>query len=255
MSEVAQSIPGTVMRAPRTVDIAITAQCNLRCSYCYFFGNTEPAYQDLPTEEWVRFFDELGSLGVMSVTLAGGEPFLRPDLRELISAIVRNRMRFRLLSNGLAIDDGIAAFIAATKRCDTVQVSLDGSQPETHDSCRGAGSFDGALCGIRTLQRHRVDVTVRVTVHRHNYLDLDSIAHLLLEEISDVWREGGALKALRARVAIALASFPFCTGCDYQRYCTGNCPALAHVMIGRIDHPSPDACLMRFLADGGSVPA
>jgi SynChlorMet cassette radical SAM/SPASM protein ScmE len=373
MNGVVQPTPGAVMRAPRNVEIAITAQCNLRCRYCYFFGNTDLKYQDLPTEEWVPFFDELGSLGVMGVTLAGGEPFLRPDLRELISAIVRNRMRFKLLSNGMPIDDGIAAFIAATKRCDHVQVSLDGSRPETHDSCRGAGSFDGAVRGIRTLQRHHVDVAVRVTVHRHNYRDLDAIARLLLEEIglkefstnsagclgacrldpeevllttperqtamdtllrlsrkydgriaaaagplaegrmwrgmeearrgdapafprggrltacgctwnkiavrsdgsfipcamlphlelgrvnrdslSDVWRESDTLQALRAREAISLASFSFCTGCVYQPYCTGNCPALAHILVGRIDHPNPDACLRRFLADGGSVPA
>jgi MoaA/NifB/PqqE/SkfB family radical SAM enzyme len=69
-----------VMRTPRSLDIEITARCNLRCRYCYFFNNPAVEYRDLPTDEWLRFFDELGSLGVMNVTLAGGEPFIREDL-------------------------------------------------------------------------------------------------------------------------------------------------------------------------------
>ena len=137
------------MRTPRTIDIEITSRCNLRCRYCYFFQNADVEYRDLPTGEWLAFFDELGSLGVMNLTLAGGEPFLRDDLPELLEGIVRNRMRFSLLSNGSLIDDGIAAFLAGTRRCDHVQVSVDGSQAETHDACRGNGSFDGAIRGIR----------------------------------------------------------------------------------------------------------
>ena len=172
-----------VMRTPRTVDIEITARCNLRCRYCYFFQNPDVEYRDLPTDEWLAFFDELGSLGVMDVTLAGGEPFLRDDLPALLEGVVRNRMRFSLLSNGSLIDDKIAAFLAGTRRCDHVQVSVDGSRAEIHDACRGDGSFDGAIRGIRTLQRHRVNVAVRLTIHRHNVHDLENIARLLLEDL------------------------------------------------------------------------
>ena len=48
------SIP--VMRTPLNVDVELTARCNLRCSYCYFFNNPEVEYRDLPTEEWLQFF-------------------------------------------------------------------------------------------------------------------------------------------------------------------------------------------------------
>lgn len=66
-----------VMRTPRSLDIDITARCNLRCRYCYFFQNPAVDYLDLPTAQWLKFFDELGSLGVMKTVLAGGEPFGR----------------------------------------------------------------------------------------------------------------------------------------------------------------------------------
>ena len=360
-----------VMRTPRKVDVDLTARCNLRCRYCYFFNNPAVEYRDLPTKEWLRFFDELGSMGVMNTTLAGGEPFMREDLPDLVEGIVRNRMRFALLSNGGLIDDQIAAFIASTGRCNHVQVSVDGSCPETHDACRGKGSFDGAIRGIRTLQRHGVRVAVRVTIHRHNVHDLESTARLLLEDLglkrfstnsagylgscrlnaedvllttaerqaametllrltqkydgrisanagplaearmwrrmeraraegapssrkggrltacggmnskiavradgviipcsmlahmelgrinrdslAEVWQHSPTLNQLRRRRLIPLTEFDFCAGCPYTPYCTGNCPGLAYTLTGQVDHPSPDACLRRFLEDGGRI--
>jgi len=361
-----------LMRTPRSLDIEITARCNLRCRYCYFFNNPAIEYRDLPTGEWLKFFDELGTLGVMDVTLAGGEPFIRGDLTLLIEGIVNNRMRFSLLSNGTLINDEIAAFIAQTGRCDRVQISVDGSCAAIHDSCRGKGSFEGAIRGIRTLQRHRVNVAVRVTIHHHNIDDLENIAHFLLTELSlpgfgtnsagylgtcrlnaddvllniqerqvaiaallrltekypdrisanagpltdgrmwrrmenarvqgspafhnggrltacgcpnnkisvradgvivpcsmlahselgrinrdsllEIWQHSPVLNRLRNRQTIPLSGFEFCTGCSYIPYCTGNCPGLAYTITGKIDHPSPDACLQRFLEEGGTIP-
>lgn len=172
-----------VMRMPKSVDLDITARCNLRCRYCYFFGNEAVTYKDLPTEEWLTFIDELGRLGVMETTLAGGEPFIREDLREILSAIVRNRMRFAILSNGGLITDEIAEFLVSTRRCNYVQVSLDGAGPETHDACRGKGSFEAAVRGLKILQRHKINPAVRVTIHHHNVHELDEIARFLLEDL------------------------------------------------------------------------
>jgi SynChlorMet cassette radical SAM/SPASM protein ScmE len=165
------------------VDLEITSRCNLRCRYCYYFDNPAVEYHDLPTDEWLKFFDELGRCAVMEVVLQGGEAFIRDDLPALLDGIVRNRMRFAILSNGTLIDDNIAAFIANTGRCNYVQVSVDGSCPETHDACRGKGSFEKAIAGIRTLQRHEVHTAVRVTIHRYNVYDLENTARFLLEDL------------------------------------------------------------------------
>lgn len=360
-----------VMRTPRSVDVEITSQCNLRCRYCYYFENPSIGYTDLPTGEWLQFFDECGDCTIMNVTLAGGEPFIREDLPTLLDAIVRNRMRFAILSNGTLIDDDIAAFVAGTGRCDYVQVSIDGSQPESHDALRGQGSWTQAIQGIRTLQRHEVPVTVRLTIHHQNVRDLGNIARLLLEDLQlpgfstnaagylgscrqyasevllttqerqiametllslsehydgrisamagplaearrwrtmeeariqgappfpdggyltgcgcpmekiavradgvivpcsmlahlelgrinqdslvEVWQHSPALTKLRQRKTIPLTDFVFCAGCPYIPYCTGNCPGLAYSLAGQVDHPSPDACLRRFLEDGGMI--
>lgn len=179
----ANRLNNPVMRTPRSVDLEITSRCNLHCRYCYYFDNPAVTYQDLSTDEWLKFFDELGRCAVMDVTLQGGEPFIRKDLPELIDGIVKNRMRFSILSNGGLVDEKIASYIAQTNRCDSVQISVDGARPETHDACRGKGSFEGAIRGIRILRRHDIPTSVRVTIHHYNVLDLENIAHLILDEI------------------------------------------------------------------------
>jgi len=92
-------------------------------------------------------------------------------------------MRYSILSNGSLITDKIAALITGTKRCDFIQISVDGSSPETHDTCRGKGAFDGAIRGIKTLRRHDISVTVRLTVHKHNVHDLENTVRLLLDDL------------------------------------------------------------------------
>jgi SynChlorMet cassette radical SAM/SPASM protein ScmE len=308
----------------------------------------------------------------MNVTLQGGEPFYRKDLKELVEGIVENRMRFNILSNGTLITDEMADFLAATGRCDGVQVSIDGSVPTTHDACRGEGNFLKAMQGIKALQKYNVPVSVRVTIHKENVRDLENVARLLLEEVGlpsfstnaasymglcrqnaeqiqltaeerslametllklerkyngrisasagplaegkdwlemekacqqksetipgrgylsgcngpmntlavradgimvpcnqmshielgrinddalrEVWQVHPEMKRLRERHNIPLSDFEFCQGCEYINYCTGNCPALAYTILGKEDHPSPDACLKRFLESGGRLP-
>jgi len=361
-----------VMRTPRTVDIAITGRCNLRCSYCSHFTGHGDVNNDLPADEWLRFFRELNRCAVMDVILQGGEPFCRKDFKKLLEGIIKNRMRFSILTNGTLITQENAAFIAETRRCDVVQVSIDGSIPVTHDAFRGKGNFFRAIRGIENLKSKSVPVTVRVTIHKENVRELESIAKLLLEDLglqsfstnaasymglcrsntrlvqlsvkersfamkalkelnrkyegritaaagplaeAEIWNRmikgsgnnrpeqpgGGYLSAcsgpfdtigvrsdgimvpciqlshielgrvnkddlqhiwthhpqlsrLRTRHLIELKNFEFCKGCQFIMNCTGNCPALAYTLVGKENHPSPDACLKRFLEQGGTLP-
>jgi SynChlorMet cassette radical SAM/SPASM protein ScmE len=141
---------------------------------------------DLPAEEWLSFFAELGKLAVREVCLSGGEVFVRSDLRDLVDGVITNRMRYSLLTNGTLItEDKVAMFESSRcrQRLNSIQVSIDGSCPAVHDRSRGAGSFDKAIRGLRLLHEAGLPVTSRVTVNRYNVDDLENIARLLLDEI------------------------------------------------------------------------
>lgn len=173
-----------VMPTPRSVDIAITGRCNLACAYC-FYADEMVSLSDLPTARWLSFFDELGRLGVMSVCLTGGEVFTRPDLFELIDGVIANHMRYQLLTNGTLITAETLEKFAIGKRrlrLNSIQVSVDGSCAEINDQSR-PGSFERSIRGLRLLKLAGFPLTVRVTVNRFNFKDLENVAHFLLEDI------------------------------------------------------------------------
>ena len=172
------------MSSPRTVEVTITGECNLRCKYCCFFTSTNDVGQDLSTEEWLKFFDELGQAAVMEISFMGGEPFLRGDLKELINGVISNRMRFRIASNGTLISEEMAKFLASVShRCNGIQISIDSATSEIHDLYRGKNKFSKAVESIKILKEYNVPVFVRVTINKSNVKELETIAHFLLEEM------------------------------------------------------------------------
>jgi SynChlorMet cassette radical SAM/SPASM protein ScmE len=172
------------LRPIRNVNIAITGRCNLCCKYC-FYADEMTALRDLPTDRWLAFFEELGRVRVMDVTLTGGEVFTRRDLFELIDGVIANRMRYSLLSNGTMItEETLKQFEIGKRRLrlNSIQISIDGSSAEINDKSRPK-SFARAVRGLRLLKQAGFPLTVRTTINRHNLHDLENIAHLLLEEI------------------------------------------------------------------------
>lgn len=191
----AQPSSGTGMRpvwpgceagiAPREWDVALTGKCNLSCSYC-FFANEMVGRSDLGTEQWRSFFETLGKLPTRSVSLSGGEVFVRKDLWELLDCVVANGLRYSILSNGTLIREDTVARLcepARRRRMSSVQVSIDGSCAAVHDASRGTGSFERALRAVRLLKDAGLPLTVRMTINKHNVDDLDATARLLLEDV------------------------------------------------------------------------
>lgn len=183
MQPVAECGPVRFMKTPRLVDIAITGKCNISCKICYY-ADEMVALNDIPTSQWLEFFDELGQLNVLQVLLTGGEPMSHPDILTFIDAVVRNRMCFNIYSNGILFNHENAQYIKDTGRCNLIFVSIDGSCPEVHDKIRGEGAFVKAVRGIQILQEAGLPVNVRVTINRTNFKDLPNIFKFLCEDLN-----------------------------------------------------------------------
>jgi SynChlorMet cassette radical SAM/SPASM protein ScmE len=194
-----------IQEAPRSFDLSLTGRCNLGCAYC-FYADEMVGRRDLPAEAWLAFFAELKGLAVRSLTLSGGEVFLRRDLWQLIDGLVEARMRYSILSNGTLITDEMLDPFrqgARRRRLDSIQISIDGSCAAVHDASRGKGSFEKAIRGLRLLKSAGFPVTARLTVNRHNVDDLENTARLLLDDIG-IGRFG------------TNDAMPMGTGCSHQ---------------------------------------
>jgi SynChlorMet cassette radical SAM/SPASM protein ScmE len=105
-------------------------------------------------------------------------------------------------------------------------------------------------CGCHTA---KIAIRADGAIVPCNMLPHLELGRINRDPLAEVWQHHPALNELRTRHTIPLTEFEFCAGCEYLPYCTGNCPALAYTLTGQVNHPSPDACLRRFLEGGGSI--
>jgi len=167
----------TFPSAPIECDINVTNLCNLDCRHCNVAA-TKNAAGDLTTAEWKRLIDELASMKVFKLTLGGGEPFMRPDIFEIIEHIFSYHFRLHINTNGTLIDRKTARFLKRFDRIDCVQVSVEGSSAKFHEKIRPEGSFEPAVRGISFLKNAGVPVITYTVVNRHNRNDIEKIVTL-----------------------------------------------------------------------------
>jgi len=59
----------------------INLTCNFKCRFCNLWTKQEPG---LPTEEVFKILDNLGTSSIFLLSIEGGEPLLRPDIKEVL---------------------------------------------------------------------------------------------------------------------------------------------------------------------------
>lgn len=68
----------------RSADIHVTSHCNLNCAGCYSFEEGRNSRHDLSTEDIKKILNNLASSGITTLTILGGEPFVRDDIVEIM---------------------------------------------------------------------------------------------------------------------------------------------------------------------------
>jgi Predicted Fe-S oxidoreductases len=169
------------LSAPLEVFLNITWNCNLRCSFCYLKAPRTVRRPLLNLNEIKSLIDELVEMKVSLLTLTGGEPFLNAFMTlETLKYARKKGLAVTITTNGLLIDENIAKTLAEYNV--SVQISLEGSKAEVHDSLTGLkGSFEKAIKVIKMLRKMGVDVTVSTVLQRDNVDDISDMIPLLKE--------------------------------------------------------------------------
>lgn len=159
MAELApEQLPGTRLWMYTNFD------CNLACDYCCVRSSPQTARRALGVDTVRRLAAEAVEAGVGELILTGGEPFLLPDLDELV-AVCTAVLPTTLLTNGMLLHGRrLDRLRRMDRRRLALQISLDSADPELHDQHRGAGSWARAVAGIRTAQAEGFRVRVAATL-------------------------------------------------------------------------------------------
>jgi radical SAM protein with 4Fe4S-binding SPASM domain len=164
----------------------VTLRCDLACTHCSSrAGRARP--DELTTAEALDLVDQLADLGVLEVTLIGGEAYLRDDWVDIVRAIRRRNMECTIVTGGrgFTADRARAAKDAGVM---SVSVSVDGTAP-THDALRGlAGSHAAALRTMGHLAHEGVQVSANTQIGRGNRRELDDIFSLIAGAGAHSWQ-------------------------------------------------------------------
>ncbi len=156
----ANMVTGKTM-SPVFLNILVTSVCDMRCTHCFFTEELD----DRPRKKLQMTATELDKIsaslgGNLSVlVLAGGEPFTRKDLPEIVKSFYDNNKleSVYLMSNGQIHPRIFPDVTRIMEECPnlnvTVALGIDGVK-EPHEKIRQKqGSWDKAIHTARTLQQ------------------------------------------------------------------------------------------------------
>jgi len=170
------------------ISMRLTLVCNLSCPFC----SAASLYRSVVTKDLLsqysipidiakRALDDAAKLGALILEITGGEPFVYPDIIELLKYADDLGFEIAIATNATKIDQNVAKELSKLENINNVQISLDGATEQTHDSIRGKGVFKRVMEAIKLLKEYNVPFTFNTVLSKLNVHELDKILDLALE--------------------------------------------------------------------------
>ncbi|MBV8846609.1 MAG: radical SAM protein [Bryobacterales bacterium] len=117
-------LPVIIQPDPREIDIALTANCNLRCKGCRYGRDFMPGAQ-LPWEIVRDIFDDAKEFGIPNIRLYGGEPLLHKYLVRIVKYGSDLGLNLWMTTNGMLLRERIDDLYQAGLR--TIDIGFYGT--------------------------------------------------------------------------------------------------------------------------------
>ena len=161
--------------APVTVTFQVTDRCNYECVHCY---QEHVDRDELSFEEVSRILGEIADLGVLFLTLVGGEFFMRPDANKILQRAHDLGFAIKLLSTGHHIHEKRADFLR-TIRPLQVDLSLYGASKDKHEAVTDhPGSWERTIAAAKRLIERDIPVQLKAPVMEQNAAEINDLTEL-----------------------------------------------------------------------------
>lgn len=163
---------------PLSGNFELTARCNLDCRMCYIHKRANDAIvrqKELTAREWLDFAAAAQKQGMLLLLLTGGEPFLRPDFREIYTGCRKLGLLVSINSNGTLITDEMVEFLAKDPPM-RVNLTLYGASAETYERlCGDPGAYDRAYHAVLKLKEAGIRVKLNYSMTPMNDMDVSAV--------------------------------------------------------------------------------
>lgn len=152
----------------------LTYACPLQCPYCsnplHFHTSRS---NELSTEQWLDVIQQARQLGAVQLGFSGGEPLVRQDLLQLMSAATDLGFYCNLITSAVGLDaEKIQQFKSAGLR--HIQISFQGSEPESNKFFGGSDSFEHKLAMCKAVIESGIALGLNFVLHRHNLHQIET---------------------------------------------------------------------------------
>jgi molybdenum cofactor biosynthesis protein A len=146
--------------------LAVTDRCNLRCFYCMpedglnWLSRTEL----MTYEEMLRVCELLVKMGIEKIRITGGEPFVRKDIMQLLTALskLEGLKELSLTTNGVLTAPHVAELKAIGVR--SVNLSLDTLDAGRFFAITRRDEFANVMDAMHELLKHDMEVKINAVV-------------------------------------------------------------------------------------------
>ena len=148
--------PAMWAKVPRTVSIALTNACDLRCPYCY----APKRGSNLNIEQLTKWLMELDRHGCLAIGFGGGEPTLHKEFSKLCRYTAQfTGLAVSFTTHGHHLDKHLAAELCG--HVNFIRVSMDGIGT-TYETFRGRrfADFKNQLNIVRQLAPFGINYVV-----------------------------------------------------------------------------------------------
>jgi len=232
---------------PINYTVSLLYSCNSRCGTCNIWKKKA---HNLSVEEYEKIFKSIGRAPYW-VTFSGGEPFLRNDIVEVVSAIYRiSRPRIiNIPTNGILTKTIAERVAEIAKACPKAQiiinVSLDGIEDQHDEIRRVPGNYKKAVATfqkLKALDLKNLSVGIHTVISRFNVDSFASIATELMRlnpdsYITEIAEERVELDTIGADITPSLISYKSAVDFLIHRMKKGHYKGMAKItMAFRIEY-------------------
>lgn len=178
-------------RPPIKIDAELHRRCNMNCSFCSRRENegdmTEESKEiEVSKERWLEIAEQSGEMGVKCWNISGiGEPMCKPDLTLSVMEKLKEHNIFgEITSNGTLWTEEMVRR-TVEMGWDSVCISLDSPERETHNRLRGGEAYDRATRTLEWLKkwkeklgRKRPTLTINAVLNKENYKQMPDLFRL-----------------------------------------------------------------------------
>ena len=151
--------------------VYLTSFCNLNCRHCWIdprFAKRKKKDSTLNYAELKRAILDAKKIGLQSVKLSGGEPFLYERILNLVKWLKKESLNTTIETNGTLIGRKEAQALRKAG-VGHIAIALDGSNAELYEKMRGVkGSFEKAVNAIKEVVKAGLNLQIIFSLWREN---------------------------------------------------------------------------------------